>query len=70
MSCTFQATTRGKFAPLMGPRNEDMTINIMITTCDTAVTDAASVRYLGRNAAGKSRGSLEMFLTSVMRGEI
>ena len=45
-----------------------MDINIMITTYNTAVTDA--VRYLGKNVAGKSHGSPEMFSTSVMRGEI
>ena len=28
------------------------------------------IRYLGRNAAGKSHGSPKMFSTSVMSGEI
>ena len=58
-----------KFAPLIGLRDEDRSINTMITTYNTAVTDAP-VRCLGRNVAGKSRGSPNMFSTSVMRGEI
>ena len=40
--CTFQATIGGKFAPLIGLRDEDMDIDTMITTYNTAVTDAAS----------------------------
>ena len=32
----------GKFAPLIGLRDEDMNINAMITTYNTAVTDASS----------------------------
>ena len=67
---TFQATIGGKFAPLIGLRDEDMDINSMITTYNTAVTDAASERHLGRNVAGKSHGSPKMFSTSVMRGDI
>ena len=35
----------GKFAPLIGLRDEDMDINTMITTYNTAVTDAASTIY-------------------------
>ena len=69
MACTFQATIDGKFAPLIGLNDEDMDIDTMITICNTAVTDEP-VRYLGRNAAGKSHGSPKMFSTSVMRGEI
>ena len=42
MACTFQATIGGKFAPLVGLRDEDMDINTMITTYNTAVTYAAS----------------------------
>ena len=42
VACTFQATTGGKFAPLIGLRDEDMDINTMITTYNTVVTDAAS----------------------------
>ena len=37
---TFQATIGGEFAPLICLRNEDMDINNMITTYNTAVTDA------------------------------
>ena len=42
MACTFQATTGGKFAPLIGLCDEDMDMDTMITTYNTAVTDAAS----------------------------
>ena len=42
MACTFQATICGKFTPLLILRDEEMDINTMITTYDTAVTDAAS----------------------------
>ena len=41
MACTFKATIGGKFAPLIGLSDEDMDIDTMITTYDTAVTDAA-----------------------------
>ena len=40
--CTFQATMCGKFTPLIGLRDDDMDINSMITTYNTAVTDAVS----------------------------
>ena len=39
---TFQATIGGKFTPLIGLSDEDMDIDTMITTNNTAVTDAAS----------------------------
>ena len=42
MDCTFQATIGGKFAPLIGLSDEDMDMDTMITTYNTAVTDAAS----------------------------
>ena len=42
MACTFQATIGGKFAPLIGLSDEDMDMDTMITTYNTAVTDAAS----------------------------
>ena len=41
VACTFQATIGGKFAPLIGLSDEDMGIDTMITTYNTAVTDAA-----------------------------
>ena len=40
--CTFQATIGGKFAPLTGLSDEDMDMDTMITTYNTAATDAAS----------------------------
>ena len=42
MACTFQATIGWKFATLIGLRDEDKGIDTMITTYNTAVTDAAS----------------------------
>ena len=42
VACTFQATIGGKFAPLIGLSDEDMDMDTMITTYNTAVTDAAS----------------------------
>ena len=42
VACTFQATMGGKFAPLIGQRDEDTDIDTMITTYITVVTDAAS----------------------------
>ena len=42
MACTFQATIGGKFAPLIGLSDEDIDIDTMIITYNTAVTDAAS----------------------------
>ena len=50
--CTFQATIGGKFAPLIGPINEDMDMDTMITTYNTAVTDAAS-EILGKERRRK-----------------
>ena len=52
MACTFQATIGGKFAPLIELRDEDMDINTMITTNNTAVTDAAS-EILGKERRRK-----------------
>ena len=52
MACTFQATIGGKFAPLIGLSDEDMDIDTMITTYNTAVTDAAS-EILGKDLKKK-----------------
>ena len=52
VACTFQATKSGKFAPLIGLSDEDMDIDTMITTCNTAVTDAASA-ILGKERRRK-----------------
>ena len=42
VACTFQATIGGKFAPLNGLSDEDMYIDTMFTTYNTAMTDGAS----------------------------
>ena len=52
MACTFQATIGGKFAPLVGLSDEDMAMDTMITTYNTAVTDAAS-EILGKERRRK-----------------
>ena len=52
VACTFQTTVGGKFAPLIGLRDEDMDINPMITTYNTAVTDAAG-EILGKERRRK-----------------
>ena len=52
VACTFQATRDGKFAPLIGLRDEDMDIDTMITTSKTAVTDTAS-EILGKERRRK-----------------
>ena len=57
--CTFQPTIGGgKFAPLIGLREEDMHVSTMITTYNTAVTDAAR-EIFGKERRWKSRGSPE-----------
>ena len=57
MGCTFQATTGGKFASLIALRGEDMDINTMITTYNTAVADAAS------EIRGKERRKKKLWVT-------
>ena len=52
VACTFQATTGGKFAPLIGLSDEDMDIDTRIITYNTAVTDAAS-EILGKERRWK-----------------
>ena len=65
VACTFQAPIGEKFAPLIALRDEDMGIDTMITTYNTAVTDAT------REILGKEhRRKTKMFSTSLMRGKI
>ena len=52
VACTFQATIGGKFAPLIRLSDEDMDMDTMITTYNTAVTDAAS-EILGKESRRK-----------------
>ena len=52
VACTFQATIGDKFAPLIGPSDEDMDMDTTITTYNTAVTDAAS-EILGKECRRK-----------------
>ena len=42
VACTFQATIGVKFAPLIGLSDEDIDMDTMTTTYNTAATDAAS----------------------------
>ena len=52
VECTVQATIGGKFEPLIKLSDEDMDIDTMITTYNTAVTDAAS-EILGKERRRK-----------------
>ena len=52
MACTFQATIGGKFAPVIGLSDYVMDIDTMITTYNTAVTDAAN-EILGKERRRK-----------------
>ena len=52
VACTFQATIGGKFASLIGLSDEDKDMDTMITTYNTAVTDAAS-KILGKERCKK-----------------
>ena len=49
---TFQATMGGKFGSLIGLRDEELDIDTMITTYNTAVTDSAS-EILGKKRRRK-----------------
>ena len=60
---TFQAMTGGKFAPLTNMNNEDIDLDSLITTFNTAVTETAS-KIKGRNP-----GSLQIFLICATKGE-
>ena len=59
VACTFQATIGGKFAPLIGLSDEDMDMGTMITTYNTAVTNAAS------EILGKKRRRKKPWITSI-----
>ena len=52
MACIFQATIRGKFAPRIGQKDDDMYIDTMITTYNTAMTDTAG-EILGKQRQRK-----------------
>ena len=52
VACTFQATMGGKFASLIGLRDEELDIDTMITTYNTAVTDSAN-EILGKKRLRK-----------------
>ena len=52
VACTFQATIGGKFSPLIGLSNKDMDMDTMITTYNSAATNAAS-EILGKERRGK-----------------
>ena len=68
VACTFQATIGRKFAPFIGLSDEEM--DTMITTYNTAVTDAAN------EILGKERRRKKPWVTNdaldicYMRGEI
>ena len=57
VACTVQATIGGKFAPLIGLSDEDMDMDTIIITYNTAVTDAAS------EILGKERRRKKLWVT-------
>ena len=59
MACTVQATIGGKFAPLIGLRDDKY---------NTAVTDTIS-KAIGKERRRKIPGSTEIFSISMMRRE-
>ena len=67
VDCTFQTTIGGKFAPLIGLRDEDMDINTIIVTNNTAVTDGAR-EFLEKERRRKKPWVAGDVSTSVMRG--
>ena len=70
MARAFHATVGGKFAPLISLRDDDMDKDTIITTYNTALTNAAS-EILGKGRRReKNLGSPKMFSTFVMREEI
>ena len=69
VACTFQGMIGGKFAPPIGLRDEDMDINTVITTYNTALTDAAS-EILGKERRRKKPWVTKDASISVMREEI
>ena len=66
---TFQTTIGGKLAPLINLRDDDIDIDSMITTNNTAMTDTAS-KIIGKECRRKKPRLPEMFSTSVMKGGI
>ena len=71
VASTFQATIGGKFVPLIDLRDDGMDIESMITTYNTAVTEAVS-EILGKESHRKkpwATGDVHD-LSSVMRVEI
>ena len=66
VACTFQGTIGGKFAPLIGLSDEDMDINSMITTYNTAVIDTAietlGTKYRREKAVDQQRCSRPLCL--------
>ena len=61
VACTFHATIGEQFAPLIGLSDEDMDSDTMITTYNTAVTDAAS-EILGKERRRKKPWITKDFL--------
>ena len=58
----------GRFAPLTIMSNEDIDIDSMVTTFNTAVTETAS-EILCKHRQKKSPGSLQKFLICATKGE-
>ena len=63
-ACAFQAASSRKFTPLIGLKDNDMNLDTMVTTYNTAVTVAASEIF---SVTGKSLRSPEILSTSVLK---
>ena len=57
MACPIQATISGKFAPLIGLKDDDIETDTMITTYNTAMADTTSVMV------GKERRRKQPWIT-------
>ena len=64
MACTFEAKIDGKFAPLISLSDDDMDIDIMIITSETAVAETAS-EMLGKESRRKKLLVTRLFSTFV-----
>ena len=67
---TFEAMIGRKFAPLTIMKNEDIDMDSIITTFNTAVTETASEIFGKHRQKKKKPGSLQKFLICATREEI
>ena len=66
---TYQAVIGRKFAPLTIMKNEDIDMDSIITTFNTAVTETASEIFGKHRQKKKKLGSLRIFFICAIKGE-